>query len=208
MVSGEENRDRVAQHYRCVDAAAAAGVQRIVYTSFLGAAATRRSPWVETTGPPRSASARAACVDDAARQLLCRLRPDDGRARTARSAARPATGARRAGRSRRRRRRCGARAARGRSARRRTYGLTGPEALSFNEIAALLSAPAAREVRRRDPRGGLRLTRGLRRARLAGRRLGQHLHRHRQGEAEVVTGDVERVTGHPATSVRELLSRL
>lgn len=38
LVSGREAADRVAQHYAAVDAAVDAGVQRIVYTSFLGAA--------------------------------------------------------------------------------------------------------------------------------------------------------------------------
>jgi NAD(P)H dehydrogenase (quinone) len=37
LVSAKEAADRVGQHTRTVDAAAAAGVQRVVYTSFLGA---------------------------------------------------------------------------------------------------------------------------------------------------------------------------
>ncbi len=39
LVSGREAPDRVAQHLAAVDAAAAAGVERVVYTSFVGAAA-------------------------------------------------------------------------------------------------------------------------------------------------------------------------
>ena len=39
MVSAAEAEDRLQQHYSFVDAAAAAGVQHIVYTSFFGAAA-------------------------------------------------------------------------------------------------------------------------------------------------------------------------
>jgi uncharacterized protein YbjT (DUF2867 family) len=38
LVSGEEARNRLAQHRNAVDAAVAAGVERVVYTSFLGAA--------------------------------------------------------------------------------------------------------------------------------------------------------------------------
>ena len=38
LVSGEEARDRLAQHRYAVDAAVAAGVERVVYTSFVGAA--------------------------------------------------------------------------------------------------------------------------------------------------------------------------
>jgi NAD(P)H dehydrogenase (quinone) len=39
LVSAEESPDRVALHRNVIDAASAAGVERIVYTSFLGAAA-------------------------------------------------------------------------------------------------------------------------------------------------------------------------
>ncbi|MCU1592883.1 MAG: Nucleoside-diphosphate sugar epimerase [Frankiales bacterium] len=38
MVSGAESADRVGQHRSMIEAAAAAGVQHVVYTSFLGAA--------------------------------------------------------------------------------------------------------------------------------------------------------------------------
>src|SRR5690349_14554770 len=38
LVSGRESADRVAEHRSAVDAAVAAGVQRIVYLSFAGAA--------------------------------------------------------------------------------------------------------------------------------------------------------------------------
>ena len=39
LVSASEHPERIAQHVRAVDAAAASGVERIVYLSFLGAAA-------------------------------------------------------------------------------------------------------------------------------------------------------------------------
>lgn len=38
LVSGRESADRLEQHYSAIDAADAAGVSRVVYTSFLGAA--------------------------------------------------------------------------------------------------------------------------------------------------------------------------
>lgn len=38
LVSGRESENRLEQHYSAIDAAAAAGVSRIVYTSFCGAA--------------------------------------------------------------------------------------------------------------------------------------------------------------------------
>ena len=40
FVSGAENEHRLAQHRNVVDAAAAAGVQQVVYTSFVGASPT------------------------------------------------------------------------------------------------------------------------------------------------------------------------
>ncbi|QAY69563.1 NAD(P)H-binding protein [Xylanimonas protaetiae] len=39
LVSGRETPDRVSQHFAAIDAAVAAGVERVVYTSFVGAAA-------------------------------------------------------------------------------------------------------------------------------------------------------------------------
>src|ERR1700710_2313521 len=50
LVSAEEAPDRVAQHRAAIEAAAGAGVERIVYTSFLGAAEGSafllgRGPW-------------------------------------------------------------------------------------------------------------------------------------------------------------------
>ena len=38
LIPAEESADRVAQHRAAVDAAVAAGVERIVYLSFVGAA--------------------------------------------------------------------------------------------------------------------------------------------------------------------------
>jgi len=39
LVSGRESENRLEQHYSAIDAAAAAGVSRVIYTSFCGAAA-------------------------------------------------------------------------------------------------------------------------------------------------------------------------
>ncbi|WP_077489446.1 NAD(P)H-binding protein [Sinomonas mesophila] len=39
MVSGRENEKRLSEHFSFIDAAAAAGVRHVVYTSFMGAAA-------------------------------------------------------------------------------------------------------------------------------------------------------------------------
>ena len=61
LVSAAEAEDRLQQHVDAVDAAVAAGVQRIVYTSFLGREARRRSSRsCASTRPPRTGSGRAA----------------------------------------------------------------------------------------------------------------------------------------------------
>ncbi len=44
LVSAAEAADRTEQHLAAVRAAVAAGVERIVYTSFLGPRRARRSP--------------------------------------------------------------------------------------------------------------------------------------------------------------------
>jgi nucleoside-diphosphate-sugar epimerase len=62
MVSAAEHPDRRAQHLDFVDAAAAAGVQRIVYTSFFGASPESTSCSGATTGSPRSGSEPPACI--------------------------------------------------------------------------------------------------------------------------------------------------
>ena len=43
LVSGRESENRLEQHYSAIDAAVAAGVSRMVYTSFCGAAPTQPS---------------------------------------------------------------------------------------------------------------------------------------------------------------------
>lgn len=60
MVSAGESPERVQQHEVFVDAAAAAGVKHIVYTSFLGPSRMRHSPWPAITGTPSSTSASRA----------------------------------------------------------------------------------------------------------------------------------------------------
>ncbi len=58
MVSASETADRVEHHRTFVEAAAAAGVRSIVYTSFLAPHPTRCSPSGATTRRPRTSSAR------------------------------------------------------------------------------------------------------------------------------------------------------
>ena len=63
-----------------------------------------------------------------------------------------------------------------------TYSLTGPQALSLDDVAATLSARLGRPVRyqRETVEEALRLRRFIRRSALAGRRLGLDLPRYRE----------------------------
>lgn len=59
MVSASETPDRVERHLAFIDAASAAGVGHVVYTSFQGAAPAATFTWRATTGPRRSTCGRA-----------------------------------------------------------------------------------------------------------------------------------------------------
>jgi len=62
LVPAHESADRVSQHRTAADAAVAAGVQRIVYLSFLGAAPDSTFTLARATiRRRRSTSARRAC---------------------------------------------------------------------------------------------------------------------------------------------------
>ncbi|GAA4807534.1 SDR family oxidoreductase [Nocardioides caeni] len=146
MVSGAEAEDRLEQHRTFIDAAAAAGVRHVVYTSFLGAApdatfTLARDHWATEEHLRASGMAFTFLRDAFYLDFLPDLVGNDGvirgpagdgrvaavtRADIARSAVAvlldPAAHA-------------GA-----------TYDLTGPEALSFDEVAARLSAATGRDV--------------------------------------------------------------
>jgi uncharacterized protein YbjT (DUF2867 family) len=208
MVSGEENRDRVAQHYRCVDAAAAAGVQRIVYTSFLGAAADStftlgRDHWATEERIRASGMAWTMLRDNFYADFVPMMVGEDGAIRGPAGDGRASLVARDD---------VADVAARvlldvGRHDG-RTYGLTGPEALSFNEIAALVSTPD-RPVRYVDET----LEEAYASRAVYGApdwQVDAWVSTYTaiaRRDAEVVTGDVERVTGRPARSLADLLGR-
>ena len=166
LIPAGESADRVEQHKTAVDAAVAAGVARIVYLSFFNAApdatfTLARDHWateehIRATGVTWTFLRMNLYMDfipDMAVDGVIRGPAGDGR--VSRDPAR---------RRRGRRGRGAARAAQTGE----TFDLTGPSAFSLAEAAELLGV----DVRRRDRRGGVRLTRVLRRARLGGRRLG------------------------------------
>ncbi|PWD51029.1 NAD(P)-dependent oxidoreductase [Serinibacter arcticus] len=139
LVSASESADRVAQHRTIVDAAASAGVRHVVYTSFLGAAPDAtftlgRDHWATEEHLRASGMAWTMLRDSFYLDFLPLMAGEDGvvrgpagdgrvgavaRADVARSAAAvlldPAAHAGRA------------------------YDLTGPEALSLEEVAAIVA---------------------------------------------------------------------
>lgn len=146
MVSGAEAADRLKQHRAFVDAAAAAGVQHVVYTSFAGAApdctfTLGRDHWATEEHLRASGMAFTFLRDSFYVDFLPDLVGEDGvirgpagegrvaavtRADIARSAVAVLTDpAAHAG---------------------LTWDLTGPEALSLDDVAAVLTAHTGRSV--------------------------------------------------------------
>ncbi|HET8948936.1 MAG TPA: NAD(P)H-binding protein [Solirubrobacteraceae bacterium] len=146
LVSASESADRVAEHISAVDAAAAAGVERIVYVSFMGAApdavftfardhaateARIRSTWLAhvflrscmyAEYVPLLASAEGVIQGPAGDGRAAFVSRDDVADVAAAVLAAPAEHDG------------------------RTYDVTGPEALNLDEAAAILSEAAGRAV--------------------------------------------------------------
>ena len=208
MVSAAEAEDRLQQHYTFIDAAAAAGVQHLVYTSFFGAApdatfTLARDHFATEERIKASGMDYTLLRDDFYLDFLPLLAGEDGvirgpagdgvmaavaRADIARSAVAvlrdPAL---HVGRS---------------------YDLTGPEDISLAQAAAILTAGDRphHHLPQRDARGGLRLTGLLRRPAMAGRRLGEHLHGHRGRRTSGPTSAVHELTGREPLSLAQFLA--
>ena len=188
LVSAHESPDRVREHTTAVDAAVAAGVERVVYVSFLGAAPDAtftfaRDHWY-TEAHIRMTGVRHTFLRDGwylagipamtAADGVLRGPGGEGRVSAvshddiadSASAVLLDEGTAHDG---------------------ATYDLTGPVAFTLAEAAGELSRRTGRAdpVRVRDRGGGLRLPRRLRRPGLGGGRLGH-----------VVRGDRGRGTGH------------
>jgi len=90
-----------------------------------------------------------------------------------------------------------------------TYGLTGPEALSLHEMAALLSTPDRPVTYVNETLEEAYASRAVYGA--PDWQVDAWVSTYTaiaRGDAEVVTGDVERVTGQPARSLADLLGRI
>lgn len=209
MVSASEAADRVDQHLAFVDAAAAAGVQHLVYLSFQGASPDStftfaRDHAVTEERIRASGMAWTFVRDSFYADFMPGLVGDDGVIRGPGGAGQVAVVAQddiadavaavladpsaHAG---------------------RTYTLTGPAALSFNEIAAIVGEASGREVTYVDET--------LEEARASRAPFGapewevagwiSTYTAVAAGEHAEVTDHVERLTGHPATPLREVLRR-
>lgn len=207
MVSGSESADRVDQHRTFVDAAAAAGVAHVVYVSFFGAAADAtftlaRDHWATEEHLRAAGPAWTMLRDNLYADFLPLLAGADGVIRGP--------------------------AGRGRVAAvaiddiadaavavltdpdahvGRTYSLTGPRALTLDEVARTLTAATGRPVTFHDEtleeafasRAADDVPDWMVRAWVSTYTAIA------SGELEAVTGDVEALTGHPATSLDALL---
>ncbi|MET0424525.1 MAG: SDR family oxidoreductase [Actinoplanes sp.] len=209
MVSAAETPDRVGQHRTFVDAAAAAGVQHLVYTSFMGAApdatfTLARDHWATEEHIRASGLEFTFLRDNLYADFLPFLVGEDGVIRGPAGDGRAAVvcqddiadaavavlrdPAAHAG---------------------RTYDLTGPAALGLAEVATIIADATGREVRfhneSRDEAYASRQVFGA-----PGWQVDAWVSTYTAiaaGELSTVSTAVPELTGHPATSLAELLGR-
>jgi NAD(P)H dehydrogenase (quinone) len=210
MVSAAETPDRVRQHRTFVDAAAAAGVAHLVYTSFIGAApdsvfTLARDHWATEEHIRASGLPFTFLRDNLYADFLTFMVGDDGVIRGPAGDGRAAVVAQddiadaavavlrdpapHAGRA---------------------YDLTGPEALSLAEVAAIITAETGRKVafhdETQDEAYASRASYGA-----PDWQVDAWVSTYTSiaaGELATVSPAVEDLTGHPATSLATLLRRL
>jgi uncharacterized protein YbjT (DUF2867 family) len=209
MVSASESPDRAAEHRTFVDSAVAAGVERIVYISFYGAApdatfAHARLHW-ETEEYLRSADLATVMLrDNLYLDFMTALMGEDGVIRGPAGDGRVSAVAQDDI--------ADAAAAVLRDPARhdgKVYDLTGPEALTMTEVAGILSAHLGRQVRYVDET--------VEEAYASRARYGapdwevdawvSTYTAIAAGEMAGVSHDVAELSGHPATTLAELLAR-
>lgn len=208
MVSASESADRVAQHFTFIDAAAAAGVRHIVYTSFFGASpdatfTLARDHWATESHIRASGVSFTFLRDNMYADFLKYMVGEDGVIRgpagdgraafvtqddisDAAAAVLLAPSAHAAA----------------------TYDLTGPSSLTLAEVASLMSAATGREIRFHNET--------LEEAYASRASYGapdwqvdawvSTYTAIAAGELDGVSSAISDLTGHPATSVAELLA--
>lgn len=146
FVSGEESRTRVEAHRNVAEAAAANGVEHVVYTSFQGASAESTFLLARDHAATESILAEVGLTTTSLRNglyadILIHLADDDGVIRGPAGEGRVAAVARRDVAD------VAATALVDRALAGQTLTLTGPEALTLTEVAATLSRVTGRSVR-------------------------------------------------------------
>lgn len=207
MVSASEAPDRLADHFTFVDAAAAAGVQHLVYTSFMAAApdatfTLARDHWATEERIRASGMRYTFLRDNLYADFLPFMVGEDGVIRGPAAGGRVSVVAQDdiADAAASVLRDPGPHAG-------TTYSLTGPEALTFNEIAAILGSVTGREVSYHpesvDEAYASRAHYGA-----PDWQVDAWVSTYTAiaaGELAPVTGDIPALTGHPATAVADLL---
>lgn len=209
MVSAAESPDRLAEHRSFVEAAVAAGVEHVVYTSFLGAAPGAtftlvRDHWATEEMVRAAGTAFTFLRDSLYADFLPHMVGADGVIRG------PAADGRVAPVALDDVADVAAAVLRDPTAHvSRTYDLTGPEALTLAEIAAILT-----DMTRRDVRYHAETMSEARASRVPYGAPDWQVEAWistytaiAAGELAAVSGDVERLTGHPATPLAEVLRR-
>jgi NAD(P)H dehydrogenase (quinone) len=209
MVSGAESADRLEQHRAFIDAAGATGVRHIVYTSFYGAApdatfTLARDHWETEQHILRSGITHTFLRDNLYIDFLPSLVGEDGVLRG------PAADGRVAAVTRADVARVAAVALQDPAAHANvTYDLTGPEALTMEEVARILTERSGRTVTFHDET--------LEEAYESRRRWPAPQWQYdawvstytaiAAGELAAVADDVRRVTGRAAESFSDYLDR-
>jgi NAD(P)H dehydrogenase (quinone) len=214
MVSGSEDPNRLADHLTFVDAAAAAGVRRIVYTSFYGAAADStfllaRDHWHTEQHIRESGLAFTFLRDNIYADLMPDMAGPEGVLRGPAGQGRLAPVARADVIDVAVKVLAAAAAAREEPTIHDGigYSLTGPHSLTLDEVAAIITGATGRQVRYQDE------TIDEAYASRAGYgapawQVDAWVSTYTAiaaGELSEVTDDVEGVTGHPPISLRALL---
>jgi uncharacterized protein YbjT (DUF2867 family) len=208
MVSGAEAADRVQQHYNVVDAAAAAGVRHVVYTSFVAAAPDAtftlgRDHYATEQRILASGMTHTFLRDNIYLDFVPDMVGDDGVIRG------PAGDGRAAMVARRDVARIAAAVLLDPAAHAGiSYDVTGPEALSLSEIAEQLTAARGEPVSFHDetvPEAYASRERWGAPDWQVDAWVSTYLSIAR-GDLAAVSPDVERVTGQPPLSLAELLA--